>query len=104
VSTKECIFLEEVRRMQRRFWLGMLVWLVGTLVTGVVVSEWFPSAPPLIVQAIVYGGFIVMFYMPAFRLHKLRCPLCTDSAGALPFVQYKTLKCRACKRSVECRS
>lgn len=101
MSKDACEFMENVRRGQRRFWLTLLLWWVCVAVFVAVVSQLFKNAPDAVFMTVFYGSALLL-YVPAYRLYRLKCPYCDGSAGALPFLRYKFLFCRACGERLEC--
>jgi hypothetical protein len=96
-----CKFLDHVKRKQHQVWLTLLFWCIGVVTFLALSSAFFEHASKTVLQIVVYGSVFVL-YVPAFALFRLKCPYCNRPAGALPFVRYKSLRCRKCGERVEC--
>jgi hypothetical protein len=97
-----CIFADEVKRQQHRWWLVLLHRLVCSLAFVAVATQLLKNVPDAVVTATFYGSTLLL-YIPAFSLYRLKCPYCHRSAGAFPIFQYTFLICRACRERIECR-
>lgn len=97
-----CDFMEELARRQHAFWLGFLFWWIGTVVVLSVVIAYVGKIPALL-QAVVYGSFLITFFALANRVRGVQCPHCHRGAGAMPIWRYKFLFCKACGERIECR-
>ncbi|HEY4748955.1 MAG TPA: hypothetical protein VIH60_01055 [Steroidobacteraceae bacterium] len=98
-----CDFMDELARRQHAFWLGILFWWIGVVVVLSVVSAYVSKAPVLLLQVIVYGSIIIVFFALGSRVLGLQCPHCHRGAGAMPMWRYKFLYCKACGERIECR-
>ena len=100
MSKNACEYLEQVGRKQHRFWLTILLWWVCILVSLFTINGLVGNLPNYVVIGVYVSA--AFLYVPAIRLYRLRCPHCHGSAGALPFLRYKFMHCRACGERIEC--
>jgi hypothetical protein len=68
MARNACDFMKELARRQHAFWIDILFWWIGVVVVVSVVSAYVSKAPELLLQAIVYGSFIITFYVLGSRV------------------------------------
>jgi hypothetical protein len=93
--------LNDVSRKQRGFWITLLSWWMCVAAFVLIVSHFFRNAPDAFITVPVYLSILVL-YVPLIRLYRLKCPHCNGSMGALPFLRYRSLSCRACGKRIDC--
>lgn len=103
MSLSACEFLEIVRRRQHRFWWSLFIWCIGIVIFVGTFTSIFGDKYFQIIQIVVYGSILLIFFPPLIKLHKLKCPFCQGSAGALMFYRYRFLYCRSCGERIECK-
>src|ERR1017187_3588994 len=103
MARNACDFMKELARRQHAFWIDILFWWIGVVVVVSVVSAYVSKAPELLLQAIVYGSFIITVYVLGSRVRAVQCPYRHRHAGAIPIWRYKFLFCKACGKRIECR-
>jgi hypothetical protein len=100
MSQNECDFLDQVKRKQHQVWLTLLLWWFAVAVTIGLVTH-FTNLPDAVIDASFFAS-IVLLYIPAIGLYRLKCPYCHRSAGALPIFRYKFMYCKACGKRIQC--
>ncbi|WP_232823556.1 hypothetical protein [Dyella sp. C9] len=101
MSQEDCAFLETVKRKQCRFWLAFFIWWVCAAAFVFVVNQFFKGISDAVVLATFYVSAMLL-YLPAWDLYRAACPYCHGKVGALPFLRYKFIYCRACGERIEC--
>jgi hypothetical protein len=101
MSRNACEFLEAVKHKQHRWWLVLLLWWICVIALVLAVSELFKNIPAAAVRLAFYAS-VVLLFIPAIRLYRLKCPYCDGSSGAFPFLRYKALRCKSCGERIEC--
>src|SRR5450759_2430046 len=101
MSDNACEFLANVKRKQHRFWLVLLLWWICAAALVLAVNGLFKNIPDAVVMIPFYLS-AVLLYIPAITVYRLQCPYCHRSAGAIPFLHYKFLCCKACGKRIEC--
>ena len=96
-----CEFLEVVKRKQHGFWLAVLSWWICVVAFILLVSHLFKDVPDAVFMVVFYGGALLL-YIPLVSLYRLKCPYCHGRAGAVPFLRYKFMFCKACGERIEC--
>jgi hypothetical protein len=100
MSQIECDSLDQVRHKQHRVWLTLLFWWIAVAVIVGLVTH-FTNLPDAVIQGTFYGS-VILLYIPAISLYRLKCPYCHRSAGALPVLRYKFMYCKACGKRIKC--
>lgn len=103
MSQIECAFLDQVKQKQRRFWLTLLIWLIGIIVFISVVTS-FANPQDELIEGVFFGSALLFVFLPIVGLYRLECPHCHGAAGAIPFLRYQIIFCKACGRRIECTS
>lgn len=100
MSKKSCEYLKMVARKQHGFWLLIFLWWVCILVSIFTINGFFGFVPNFVVVGVYVS--VALLYIPAIRLYRIKCPHCHGAAGALPFLRYSFMYCRACGERIEC--
>jgi hypothetical protein len=101
MSQRGCTFLDQVKHKQRRFWLSLLIWLIGIIVFVSVVTL-LEKPPDELIDGIFFASALLFVFLPILSLYRFECPHCHGAAGANPFIRYRFIFCKACGKRIEC--